>query len=149
MSKHQARRPPHADGPTPGRPGGSGLADHPPVAGEIGFIGLGNMGTAMAANLASAGRRVIAFSRFGHGRSEPAPWPPDVTGFHHREALELLPELLAALDVREPLLVGHSDGASIALIFAGHHPVGGLALLAPHVFVEPLTLANTPSQKNL
>jgi 3-hydroxyisobutyrate dehydrogenase-like beta-hydroxyacid dehydrogenase len=67
MSKHQAR-PPHAlggssDGPTPGRPGGSGLADHPTIVGEIGFIGLGNMGTAMAANLAAAGRRVIAYVR--------------------------------------------------------------------------------------
>jgi pimeloyl-ACP methyl ester carboxylesterase len=90
----------------------------------------------------ATGRRVVAFSRFGHGRSEPSPWPPDVTGFHHREALELLPELLSALDIDRPLLLGHSDGASIALIHAGRHPVSGLALLAPHVFVEPLTLAS-------
>jgi 3-hydroxyisobutyrate dehydrogenase-like beta-hydroxyacid dehydrogenase len=67
MSKHQAR-PPYAlggssDGPTPGRPGGAGPAVHPTVMGEIGFIGLGNMGTAMAANLAAAGRRVIAYVR--------------------------------------------------------------------------------------
>ena len=67
MSKHRAR-PPHApgsssDGPTPGRPGGSGPADHATIVGEIGFIGLGNMGTAMAANLAAAGRRVIAYVR--------------------------------------------------------------------------------------
>ncbi len=90
----------------------------------------------------ATGRRVIAFSRFGHGRSEPSPWPADVTGFHHREALELLPQLLAALEASEPLLLGHSDGASIALIHAGRHPVSGLVLLAPHVFVEPLTLAS-------
>jgi pimeloyl-ACP methyl ester carboxylesterase len=63
-----------------------------------------------------------------------------VTGFHHREALEMLPQLLAALEVTESLLVGHSDGASIALIYASHHPVSGLALLAPHVFVEDLGL---------
>ena len=88
----------------------------------------------------ATGRRVIAFSRFGHGRSQVSPWPRDVTGFHHREALTMLPELLEALDVREPLLVGHSDGASIGLIYAGHHAVCGLVLLAPHVFVEPLTL---------
>ena len=88
----------------------------------------------------ATGRRVIAFSRFGHGRSQTSPWPRDVIGHHHREALTLLPALLAALDVREPILVGHSDGASIALIYAGHHPVSGLVLLAPHVFVEPLTL---------
>jgi pimeloyl-ACP methyl ester carboxylesterase len=86
------------------------------------------------------GRRVVAFSRFGHGHSQVSPWPRDVTGFHHREALTMLPELLGALGVSEPLLVGHSDGASIALIYAGHHPVAGLVLLAPHVFVEPLTL---------
>jgi pimeloyl-ACP methyl ester carboxylesterase len=90
----------------------------------------------------ATGRRVIAFSRFGHGRSEPSPWPRDAVGFHHREALELLPRLLAALGVHEPLLVGHSDGASVALIHAGRHPVCGLVLLAPHVFVEPLTLAS-------
>lgn len=90
----------------------------------------------------ATGRRVIAFSRFAHGHSEPAPWPRDVTGFHHREAFETLPALLAAVEVSEPLLVGHSDGASIALIYAGRYPVVGLALLAPHLFVEPLTVAS-------
>jgi len=88
----------------------------------------------------ATGRRVIAFSRFGHGRSQVSPWSREVTGFHHREALVLLPELLEAIGVTEPLLVGHSDGASIALIHAGRHPVAGLVLLAPHVFVEPLTI---------
>ncbi len=88
----------------------------------------------------ATGRRVISFSRFGHGRSQTSPWRRDVLGHHHREALTLLPELLAELDVREPLLVGHSDGASIALIHAGRYPVSGLVLLAPHAFVEPLTL---------
>jgi 3-hydroxyisobutyrate dehydrogenase-like beta-hydroxyacid dehydrogenase len=67
MSEHQVC-PRHAlgssaDGPNPGRLGGAGLADHQAVVGEIGFIGLGNMGTAMAANLAAAGRRVIAYVR--------------------------------------------------------------------------------------
>jgi pimeloyl-ACP methyl ester carboxylesterase/RimJ/RimL family protein N-acetyltransferase len=107
--------------------------------------GLGSVGLWRdfpAALGAATGRRVIAFSRFGHGRSGRSPWPQDVTGFHHREALTLLPELLAALDLSEPLLVGHSDGASIALIHAGRHPVSGLALLAPHVFVEELTVAS-------
>jgi pimeloyl-ACP methyl ester carboxylesterase len=90
----------------------------------------------------ATGRRVIAFSRFGHGRSQPSPWEPDVAGFHHREALTLMPELLAELEAHQPLLLGHSDGASIALIHAAHHPVSGLALLAPHVFVEELTLTS-------
>jgi pimeloyl-ACP methyl ester carboxylesterase len=88
----------------------------------------------------ATGRRVIAFSRFGHGRSQTSPWPREVTGHHHREALTVLPALLETLDVHEPLLIGHSDGASIALIYAGRYPVSGLVLLAPHVFVEPLTL---------
>jgi pimeloyl-ACP methyl ester carboxylesterase len=88
----------------------------------------------------ATGRRVIAFSRFGHGHSQLSPWPRDVTGFHHREALTMLPELMPALGVQEPLLVGHSDGASIGLIYASRHAVAGLVLLAPHVFVERLTL---------
>jgi pimeloyl-ACP methyl ester carboxylesterase len=53
----------------------------------------------------------------------------------------VLPELLAALEVDRPVLVGHSDGASIALIHAAEHPVERLVLLAPHVFVEEITVA--------
>jgi pimeloyl-ACP methyl ester carboxylesterase len=58
----------------------------------------------------------------------------------HEEALELLPELLAALAVDEPVLVGHSDGASIALVYAAHHPVRAVVAIAPHVFVEDVGL---------
>ncbi|HYH89647.1 MAG TPA: alpha/beta fold hydrolase [Solirubrobacteraceae bacterium] len=89
---------------------------------------------------AATGRRVIVFSRFGHGRSEPPP-RPRTPAFFHEEALEVLPEVLQQLDVPEPILVGHSDGASIALIHAGHHAVTGIALLAPHVIVEDVTVA--------
>ncbi len=93
-------------------------------------------------------RRLIAFSRFGHGRSAP-PARPRTPAFFHEEALEVLPALLAELRVERPLLVGHSDGGSIALIHAAHHPVSALALLAPHVFVEEVTvreIANTREQ---
>jgi pimeloyl-ACP methyl ester carboxylesterase len=83
------------------------------------------------------GRRVIAFSRFGHGRSEP-PRSPRTPAFFHEEALEVLPDVLDRLDAAEPILVGHSDGGSIALIHAGHHRVTGLVLLAAHVFVEEI-----------
>jgi pimeloyl-ACP methyl ester carboxylesterase len=83
----------------------------------------------------ATGRRVLAFSRFGHGRSDP-PRAPRTPAFFHEEALDVLPALLAALDAPEPLLVGHSDGASIALVHAARHPVSGLALLAPHVVLE-------------
>jgi len=56
----------------------------------------------------------------------------------HEEALDVLPEALAAVGIERPVLVGHSDGASIALIHAAGHPTAGLALLAPHVFVEDI-----------
>jgi pimeloyl-ACP methyl ester carboxylesterase len=88
----------------------------------------------------ATGRRVIAFSRFGHGRSEPPP-RPRTPAFFHEEALEVLPEVLEQLDAPEPVLVGHSDGGSIALIHAGRHSVAGIALLAPHVIVEDVTVA--------
>ena len=84
-------------------------------------------------------RRVIAFSRFGHGRSDPPPAPRTPT-FFHEEALVVLPEVLRRLDADEPVLVGHSDGASIALIHAATSPVRGLVLMAPHVVVEDVTL---------
>ena len=84
-------------------------------------------------------RRVIAFSRFGHGRSDPPPAPRTPT-FFHEEALVVLPEVLRLLDVEGPIVVGHSDGASIGLIHAAANPVRGLVLLAPHVFVEKVTL---------
>jgi pimeloyl-ACP methyl ester carboxylesterase len=84
---------------------------------------------------AATARRVVAFSRFGHGRSDP-PRAPRTPAFFHEEAHDVLPALLAQLDAPEPLLVGHSDGASIALVHAARHPVSGLALLAPHVFLE-------------
>lgn len=59
----------------------------------------------------------------------------------HEEALETLPGLIDELVGRPPILIGHSDGASIAIIYAGSgHPVAGLVLIAPHVFVEPETV---------
>src|SRR6266542_2710871 len=97
--------------------------------------GLGSVGlwrSFPAALREATGRRVIAFSRFGHGRSDP-PRAPRTPAFFHEEALDVLPELLSAFGAPEPILVGHSDGASIALIHAGRHPASGLALLAPHV----------------
>ena len=83
----------------------------------------------------ATGRRVIAFSRFGHGRSDP-PRAPRTPAFFHEEAHDVLPALLAQLDAPAPLLVGHSDGASIALVHAARRAVSGLVLLAPHVFLE-------------
>jgi pimeloyl-ACP methyl ester carboxylesterase len=87
----------------------------------------------------ATGRRVLSFSRFGHGSSDP-PRSPRTPAFFHEEALDVLPALLAQLDAPAPLLVGHSVGGSIALIHAGRHTVSGLALLAPHVVVEDATV---------
>ncbi|MBV9001261.1 MAG: alpha/beta fold hydrolase [Solirubrobacterales bacterium] len=88
---------------------------------------------------AATGRRTVVFSRFGHGQSDPPP-TRRTPAFMHEEALALLPELLAALAVDQPVLVGHSDGASIALIYAAHHPVRAVVAIAPHVFVEDVCL---------
>jgi pimeloyl-ACP methyl ester carboxylesterase len=104
--------------------------------------GLGSVGLWRdfpAALAAATGRRVLAFSRFGHGRSERPP-APRTPRFFHEEALEVLPALLPQLDAAAPILVGHSDGGSIALIHAAAHPVTALVLLAPHVVVEDVTV---------
>jgi pimeloyl-ACP methyl ester carboxylesterase len=85
------------------------------------------------------GCRAFVYSRFGYGKSDglAAKRTPD---FMHEEALGILPRLLDQLEIARPLLIGHSDGASIALIHAArsNRPVAGLVCMAPHVFVEPI-----------
>ena len=90
----------------------------------------------------ATGCRVIVWSRAGYGGSDPYP-ESRTPRYMHREALEALPALIAALHIQRPLLVGHSDGASIALIFAGAFPeqTCGVMAMAPHEFVEEETLA--------
>ena len=79
---------------------------------------------------------MLVYSRAGYGRSTPLEGDRPVTYMHH-EALEMLPKVLSALNVGKPILVGHSDGGSIALIHAGAgHDVSALVLIAPHVIVE-------------
>lgn len=88
--------------------------------------------------LADATRhRVLAYSRLGYGQSAALDGPHDVD-FMHLEALATLPALLDALGVKEPILFGHSDGGSIALIHAARagRPVTAVVALAPHIFVE-------------
>jgi pimeloyl-ACP methyl ester carboxylesterase len=85
----------------------------------------------------------LVYSRYGYGRSTPKPvderWAPD---FMHRQAFEVLPALLAALGVERPWLFGHSDGASIALLHAARFPVAGVVAVAPHIFVEDISIAS-------
>lgn len=88
-----------------------------------------------------AGRRVMAYSRFGHGQSD-LPAAPHTTRFMHDEA-RLLPGILAAAGIERAIVLGHSDGGSIALIAAAEAPgpIEALVLEAPHVFVEEISLA--------
>jgi pimeloyl-ACP methyl ester carboxylesterase len=88
---------------------------------------------------AATGRSAVAYSRLGHGFSDLPP-VKRTPSFMHDEAATTVPALREALALHNPILVGHSDGASIALIHAAHHDVSAVALLAPHVFVEPMTV---------
>ena len=96
----------------------------------------------------AAGRDVVVYSRAGYGRSSAASLPYGVR-YMHDEALTVLPALLDALGIARPFLFGHSDGASIALIHAGAsgRPVRGLALMAPHVMVEDVSIASIEAAK--
>jgi pimeloyl-ACP methyl ester carboxylesterase len=87
----------------------------------------------------ATGCGVFMYSRAGYGQSSPAALPRPLN-YMTDEAHETLPKVLDAIGFRRGLLVGHSDGASIALIHASRHDVTGLALLAPHVFVEEITV---------
>lgn len=92
----------------------------------------------------ATGCGVFVYSREGYGRSSPASLPRSLT-FMHAEARDTLPEILDAIGFRHGLLVGHSDGASIAAIYAGSrqdHRVGGVVLIAPHFIVEDVTIAS-------
>jgi pimeloyl-ACP methyl ester carboxylesterase len=86
---------------------------------------------------ADAGLPGLVYSRLGYGRSDPLRGARSAD-FMHEEATGALPALLAALGIERPVLVGHSDGASIALIHAGRFPGAARAVvaLAPHLFVE-------------
>jgi pimeloyl-ACP methyl ester carboxylesterase len=91
---------------------------------------------------------ILVYSRHGYGHSVVVREPRPVR-YMHDEALVVLPALLATFRIERPILVGHSDGASIALIHAGAgHPVAGLVLLAPHVFVEDRTIAGIDAAKH-
>jgi pimeloyl-ACP methyl ester carboxylesterase len=85
----------------------------------------------------ATGARIVAYSRLGFGRSSPRP-TPYTPRFMHEEAQEILPALRAALGLERPILVGHSTGASMALLHAAHDPahVAGVVAMAPLIDVE-------------
>jgi pimeloyl-ACP methyl ester carboxylesterase len=97
---------------------------------------------------AQTGCEIVVYSRYGHGMSSVLKEPRDI-GYIHEEAEEVLPAVLTNLGIMRPILLGHSDGASIALLYAAKFPmsVSRLILEAPHVFVEDLTLESIAKVK--
>ena len=91
--------------------------------------------------VAATGHGALVYSRFGYGQSDPLT-EKRRTDFMHEEALRALPELLDKLGIERPILIGHSDGASIALIHAGGaaRPLTGVVAMAPHVLVEDISI---------
>src|SRR5580698_4252008 len=92
---------------------------------------------------AATGAGVFVYSRAGYGKSAPGKLPRTVR-FMHEEACDVLPRVLDAIGFQRGILFGHSDGASIAAIYAGSvqdHRVRGLVLVAPHFFTEDMGIA--------
>ncbi|WP_416897757.1 MAG: alpha/beta fold hydrolase [Minwuia sp.] len=97
----------------------------------------------------ATGLRVLAYSRYGYGGSAPCVLPRPIS-YMHDEALDVLPELLRALEIGPHLLVGHSDGGSIALINAGgaaEPGLRGVVTLAAHIFSEPVSIESIAKAK--
>lgn len=104
----------------------------------------GRAGSWPEAVCAATGRAGVVWSRRGYGRSDPV---PDVRGsgrlkpdYMHHEAWAVLPALLEQLGIARPVLLGHSDGASIALLHASRFPVAACIVMAPHVMVEDISI---------
>ena len=98
---------------------------------------------------ARTGYGVLVYSRPGYGKSNPVPLPRPLT-YMHEEALDVLPQILDQAGVKKTILIGHSDGASIATIYAGGRQdfrVRGLALMAPHFFVEDVSIESIAAAK--
>ncbi len=94
----------------------------------------------------------LVFSRHGYGQSSPRAagerWP---TSFMHEQAHQVLPALFAHLDITSPWLFGHSDGASIALLYGARfsQQLSGIVAAAPHIFVEDLTIDSIRGAREL
>lgn len=99
---------------------------------------------------AATGCGVFVYSRFGYGQSSPAALPRPLT-YMHEEARDVLPKVLDAIGFERGVLLGHSDGASIAAIYAGsfNDPrLRGIALIAPHFIVEDVTIASIAAMRD-
>lgn len=78
----------------------------------------------------------IIYDRQGHGKSDPITENRDLN-YMHLEAMDFLPQILEELDIQHPILIGHSDGGTIALIYAAHYNTEAVITIAAHVYVEP------------
>jgi pimeloyl-ACP methyl ester carboxylesterase len=99
----------------------------------------------------ATGAGIFVYSRAGYGRSSPVSLPRPLT-FMHDEARDVLPKVLDTIGFRRGILLGHSDGASIATIYAGtvqDHRVRGLVLIAPHFFSEDMGIAEIARVKEM
>lgn len=98
----------------------------------------------------ATGCEVLVYSRYGYGNSDPIERDHEVD-YMHKEALESLPDLLNQLNIKKPILFGHSDGGSIALIHAGgaHRDLIGVIVMAPHVLVEDLSITSISATKEV
>ncbi len=94
------------------------------------------------------GYEAVVYSRYGNGFSAPLT-APRTARYMHDEGLVALPDLLDRLEIEDCVIVGHSDGASIGLIYAAMHPdrVRALVVEAPHIFVEELSVASIAAIK--
>lgn len=98
---------------------------------------------------AETGHGALVYSRAGYGQSDPITEKRRID-FMHEEALQVLPVLLDELGLSRPILIGHSDGASIALIHAGGagRAVAGVVAMAPHVLVEDVSIKSIEAAKH-
>jgi pimeloyl-ACP methyl ester carboxylesterase len=101
------------------------------------------------ARLATAtGAETLVYSRHGYGRSAPLTAKRKVD-YMHDEAQNVLPHLLERLGMTRPVLIGHSDGASIVAIYGGSGlPAAGIVLMAPHVFVEDVSITSIAAARD-
>jgi pimeloyl-ACP methyl ester carboxylesterase len=131
---------------TPGGPGGTLVFLHE----GLGSVAMWRDWPAQVC--AATGLAGLVYSRRGYGRSGPV---PDVRGsgrlapdYMHREALEVLPALLELLEIERPVLLGHSDGGSIALLHAAHLRVRACIVMAPHVMVEDVSVQSITAARD-
>ena len=94
-------------------------------------------------------RAGVVYSRRGYGQSEPVSSGRHVlqADYMHQEAWQILPALLAQLGIQNPVLLGHSDGASIALLYASSQPHTACIAMAPHVMVEDVAVKSIAQAK--